>query len=52
MTLDYDNANQPFAAGDYVAIQFSRDQTNDTYTQDVYVFGLQLAYTSNTLAVP
>ena len=32
ITLDYDHADQPIAAGDLLVIQFDRDVTGDTYS--------------------
>jgi hypothetical protein len=51
ITIDYDNTNQPIAAGDTLGIQLNRDFTTDTYASDGTVLDCWLEYPSTVLAV-
>lgn len=44
ITLDYDHADQPLAAGDTVYVTISRDMTTDTYAADAVLTRVELAY--------
>jgi len=46
ITLVYNNANQPFAAGDQLGITFNRDVSTDTYSGDVQVTKWEIGYSS------
>jgi len=51
ITIDFDNANQPIAAGDVVGVKFSRDVTNDTYgAVHATVLLWEIEYTSTALS--
>jgi hypothetical protein len=44
ITLDYDHADQPLAAGDTVYLALSRDMTTDTYAADAVFQRFELQY--------
>jgi hypothetical protein len=50
ITLDYDNANQPIAAGDYIHMMLNRDTTTDTYSGSVYLHSGKIHF--NSVALP
>lgn len=51
LTIDYDHASQPLAAGDIVGITVSRDMTTDTYAADIHIVDARVEYQSTAIAV-
>lgn len=50
LTIDYDNASQPLAAGDCLFYLFYRHMTTDTYAGDAVVVSWRLGY--NSIKIP
>jgi hypothetical protein len=50
ITLDYDDVNQPIAAGDHLYFQFDRDFTGDSYASDGCIFQWMVVYQSTGLS--
>jgi hypothetical protein len=50
VAIDYDDSDQPVAAGDTVGLQLSRDFTNDTYAADATLVDAWVEYSSTVLA--
>lgn len=51
ITLDYDNSNNPIAAGDVCCIRVNRDFTTDTYGSDAILLACWIQYNSTALIV-
>lgn len=50
ITLDYDNANQPLAAGDILGLELRREFSTDTYGSDAYFYHAWIEYQSTNVA--
>jgi hypothetical protein len=50
LTIDYDDGDQPLAAGDLLSLELKRDMTTDTYASDAVLLDAWLEYTSTVLA--